>query len=267
VALLQRDEGPPPEALIPMPAFEQYAVSASACGARVVAVSPRGDLDLALKGVLAAITRATRLVFLASPANPTGLVVPADALVTIARALPPQGALFLDEAYVEFAEGSALALLDSMPSLVIGRTFSKAYGLAALRLGALLAAPSLIDRMRRVVPPYSLNACAIAALPAALDDEAFTRGYLAEVVESRRLLYDACERFGWRYWPSAANFVLIRVGERAGALVDALGARGIHVRDRSRQPGCEGCIRVTAGVVAHTRACIDAMEAFQCEAR
>ncbi|MFN8058405.1 MAG: histidinol-phosphate transaminase [Vicinamibacterales bacterium] len=262
VAWLQRaDDGSRAVAVVPLPAFEEYAAAAAACGGEVVTLAPRPGFELALDEVLAAITARTRVVFLASPGNPTGILVPLGAIERIAAALPRDALLFLDEAYVEFSNGgSAIELLSRVPPLVIGRTFSKAYGLAGLRIGALLGSEDAIARLRRVVPPYSLNAIAAAALPAALEDEAFGRWYRDQVTESREHLYRACLRWGFDCTPSAANFVLVRVGRRLARLVVALRERGIHVRDRSRLPGCEGCARITAGVVDHTERCIDAID-------
>jgi histidinol-phosphate aminotransferase len=114
------------------------------------------------------------------------------------------------------------------------------------------------------VPPYSLNGWAAAALPVALDDRAYRDWYVAQAAQSRNLLTKACHRLGLRTWPSAANFMLVHAGAKAAALTSALAARGIHVRDRSSDPGCEGCIRITTGVVEDTRRLIEALEEELC---
>ena len=98
---------------------------------------------------------------------------------------------------------------------------------------------------------------------AALEDTGYLRASVAAAAESKQLLYDYCERRGWAYWPSEANFVLIRVGDAASALARALADRDVLVRDKSAAPGCAGCLRITAGVVAHTRICIEALEAIR----
>jgi histidinol-phosphate aminotransferase len=261
VAWLQRrGDGSQGEAIVVEPAYALFAASAEVMGARVVRVGPRADFALPLDDTLAAISPATRAVFAASPANPSGLLAPPDAIEAIARRLPPGAVLFLDEAYVEFASASFLDRLRSFPNVVLGRTFAKAYGLAAVRAGYVIAAAPLIEDLRRVVLPFSVNVFALAAIRAAIRDGAYVRRYVDQVAESRRRLYELCERLGFAYWRSEANFVLVRVGPRAGALVDALAARRIYVRDRSTVPGCEGCIRITAGLVEHTAACIAAME-------
>ena len=126
--------------------------------------------------------------------------------------------------------------------------------------GALIAHPDTLASFRRLLPPYSLNICAIRALAAALEDRAYLEWYVSESATSRQLIYDFCDARGLRYWQSEANFVLLRIGDDATAVVEAMGARGVSIRDRSQSPGCAGCIRITAGVVAHTRACLSALE-------
>jgi histidinol-phosphate aminotransferase len=122
----------------------------------------------------------------------------------------------------------------------------------------------VIAKLRRSVPPYSINVIAATVLSAALDDQDHVDWYREQVAQSRALMYDACDRLGLHYWRSHANFVLVRVGPDAPAIVDALAARGIFVRDRSTQPGCAGCIRITTGVVEHTQACLAALEEVLC---
>ena len=150
---------------------------------------------------------------------------------------------------------------------MVGRTFAKAQGLAGLRVGAVAAVPVTIARLRRVLPPYSINVAAATALIAALGDQAHLADYRRQVAHSRELVYAACQRLGLTCWPSFANFVLVRVGDAAPAVVEALRTRGVFVRDRSTQPGCAGCIRITTGIVAHTEACVRALEEVLCAAR
>jgi len=121
--------------------------------------------------------------------------------------------------------------------------------------------------MRRIVPPYSLNAWAAAALPAAVADTAYRDWYVEQAAESRRRLTAMCARLGLRTWPSAGNFILVRVGAHAPQVVAALAARGIKVRDRSTEAGCEGCVRVTAGLVDETDRVIPAFEEVICAVR
>jgi histidinol-phosphate aminotransferase len=120
--------------------------------------------------------------------------------------------------------------------------------------------PQSLDAVRDVTLPFNINAVAIAATLAALEDLEFLPRYAAEVAQSRERLYAACRRLALPYWESAANYVLVRVGDAVPLFVEALAARRIHVRDRSKDPHTAGCIRITAGVLAHTDAAIEALE-------
>ena len=181
---------------------------------------------------------------------------------SVARALPPSALLLLDEAYHEFGGESFVPRLADHANVVVGRTFAKAFGLAGIRAGCLVGRPETLEPIRAVLPPYSVNALAVTALEAALADRAYLEWYRGQVEQSRDLVYQACERLGLTFWPSAANFVLIRIGRDVKRLIEFLAARGFLVRDRSSEPGCEGCLRLTAGVVDDTRRCLAEVEAF-----
>jgi histidinol-phosphate aminotransferase len=257
-----------PQAIVIVPAFDMQAACADAAGARIVEVPLDFNFEFPLRNVLAAITRATRIIFITSPNNPTGMSVPRGSIGAIAEAAP-DAMVFVDEAYADFSETTLLGdpVFDDHSNLVVGRTFSKAYGLAALRGGALIAAPETLAPIRRVLPPFSINLAAAVAIPAALRDRQHYTSYLAEVRESKRLLYEALDRAGVQYWPSDANFVLARVGETAGRVCEGLLQKGILVRDRSKAHGCQGCVRITTGTVEHTRQCIEALEEVLCGGR
>jgi histidinol-phosphate aminotransferase len=249
------------DAIVVLPAFEMYAISAAAAGGRVVQVRQPEDFSFPLERVLAAITAATRIIFLTNPNNPTGLTIPRDDILAIADAAP-EALVFVDEAYADFSGTTLIGDVDAArrANIVVGRTFAKAYGLAALRVGALVGTAETMDRIRPVVPPYNVNLAASLALPAALADTAHHQWYVEQAARSKDLLYAAFERWGVPYWRSEANFVLARFGERARRVVDGLEVRGIHVRDRTTEHGCAGCVRITAGVVEHTEQCIRAIE-------
>jgi histidinol-phosphate aminotransferase len=190
-----------------------------------------------------------------------------DAIETIARRLPERAVVLVDEAYADFAGVSFVPRLPAYPNVIVGRTFAKAHGLAGLRVGALIGAPETLAAVRRAIGVYSVNIAAVVALRAAIEDRAHVARYLDEVRASKALVYAACERLGLKYWKSDANFVLVRTGGRTDALVDAAAARGIYLRDRGSEPGCEGCIRITAGIVEHTRAGLAVLEEVLCAAR
>ena len=248
--------GPVPEAIVPEPAFEVYRVDTAVAGGTLVPVSPTADFTLPLDAVLRAITPATRVVFLTNPNNPTGVSMPLDAIRTIAMRVPREAVVFVDEAYAEFAGRTFIPELAAFPNVVVGRTFSKAYGLAGLRIGCLIGAPDALEPMRQAIPLYSVNVAAVVGVRAALQDTDHLHQYLQQVAESKALLYAACERLRLKYWKSDANFVLVCAGDRTPRLVE----RGVYIRDRSSEPGCAGCIRIATGIVEHTRRCIAAME-------
>jgi histidinol-phosphate aminotransferase len=253
-----------PEAVIPEPAFEIFAFDTEVVGGRVVRVPPNEDYSFPLDRVLAAISTRTRVVFITSPNNPTGILAPLDGIRTVAAALPAGAILFVDEAYAEFSGVSFIPELHRFPNVVVGRTFSKAFGLAGLRIGAVAGHPDALEWIRLVVPVYSVNTAAVVAVQAALRDLSFVDRYKAQVEQSKALLYRACDRLGLRYWKSAANFVLIDAGSRAQMLASGAAARGVYVRDRSSEPGLEGCLRVGAGIVSHTERCIAVFEEVLC---
>jgi len=206
-------------------------------------------------------------VFLTSPNNPTGVAISREDVGRVALSLPPGAVVLLDEAYVDFARESFLDLLAEWPNVIIGRTFAKAQGLAAVRAGCLVGDAGVVARLRDFIPPYSINVFARTAIVAALDDRDHLAWYRDQVAASRQLVYALCDRLGLTFWPSEANFVLVRVGAGAQALVSEMARRRIFIRDRSGQPGCEGCVRITTGVVEHTRRCLAEVEDILCAAR
>lgn len=251
-----------PEAIIPTPAFEMYSVFVKAAGGRVVAVPPRQDFTFQLREVCEQITDRTRIVFLTNPNNPTGQLIGRDAVREIVRCSPAHVTIVIDEAYYDFCGETFLSELGSHANVVIGRTFAKAHGLAGLRAGCLIGEPGRLAAVRDAVPPYSVSVFAAVGWRAALRDREHLDWYRGQVAESRELLYAVCDRLGLPYWKSAGNFVLINVQRSGepGDIVRAFAERGVLVRDRSRDPGCAGCIRITAGVVRHTEIAVEALE-------
>jgi histidinol-phosphate aminotransferase len=246
------------ETIIPLPAFDPYPNSTAAVGATAIRVPPGRDFVFPTQAVMEAITPRTRMIFLNTPNNPTGQLIAIDDLVRISEAAP--GAVVLiDEAYIEFGGTTFLPQLSRFPNVLVGRTFSKAYGLAGMRVGVVIGQPQALEPVRSVTLPFNINGVALAAMHAALQDTEFLPRYAAQVRESREHLYAAFRHLGYEYWPSAANYVMVRVGETA-PIIEGLAARKIHVRDRSKDPTTPGCIRMTAGMVDHTKAAIEALE-------
>ena len=243
---------PDDEAIIVVPTFAMYEICAAATGARVISIPADEDFRFPTSKVLAHGNRAkTRLIAVANPNNPTGAAASAGDLLLIARSAP-QAAVLVDEAYFEFHGESLLEQVGQVQNLIIARTFSKAYGIAGLRVGVLAGAAAQMQDLWRSCSPYNVNGVALACLPEALADQEYVRQYVAEVQSSRTRLQDEFRALGIPFWPSRANFVLARIGPRHADFVRNMKARGILVRDRSKDWGCEGCVRITAGWQTHT---------------
>ena len=174
-----------PEAIIPAPAFEMYSVFVKAAGGRVVHVAPKPNFSFQLAEVCRAITDRTRIIFLTNPNNPTGQLIPRDAIREIVRCAPPEVTIVIDEAYYDFCGETFLGELGAQRNVVIGRTFAKAHGLAGLRAGCLIGDPARLESVREVVPPYSLSVFATVGCRAALRDREYLDWYRAQVTESR----------------------------------------------------------------------------------
>ena len=237
---------PSDEAIVVTPTFGMYEIFAEATGANVVRVQCGEDLQFPFQQTLASITPATRLIAIASPNNPTGGVATREQLLAIAAAAP-NAAVLVDEAYYEFHGKTVMSDVAREPNLFVARTFSKAYGLAGLRIGILAGPREQMPMVRRVSSPYSVNAVALAALPVALNDSAYVAGFVAQVRAGRERLQHELTRVGIPWWSSEANFVLMKIGERHREFVAAMRQRGILVRNRSADRGCDGCVRITIG--------------------
>jgi len=216
-----------------------------------VCVQSSEDLTLPVAGLLARISPRTRVIAIANPNNPTGLAASRAELLRIAEAAP-DAAVLIDEAYFEFCGGTLTCRtlipdLAPHPNLFVARTFSKAYGLAGLRLGVLTGAAEQIDYLRRLSLPFNVNAVALACLEEALADRSFVSEHIAQVKRGRERLEKLFKELGLRFWPSQTNFVLVRVGAQVKTFVESMQRRGVLVRDSSANPGCDGCVRITVG--------------------
>ena len=256
---------PGDEALVVVPTYSMYRIYMMTAGAQVISVPARKDFSFPVEDVKKRTTPRTRMIAIANPNNPTGTVVSPEGLLEIARAAP-DAALLVDEAYFEFYGQTTLTARRKCPNLFVARTFSKAYGLAGLRVGVLVGDPEQMRAVRRVSSPYNVNAVALACLPVAIGDQAYIQQYVSDVREARTRLESALDASGIQYWPSEANFVLMRVGstESAATFVEQMRQRGILVRDRSADHGCEGCVRITLGPREHAdRLLIALQETFE----
>jgi len=246
------------EVVVLKPSYAMYRFYAEVAGAVVREVEYSANtLVFPMDELLAAVTPKTRAVLIANPNNPTGSAIFADEIQRILESAP-QAALLIDEAYFDFFQYTALPWIRRFPNLFVSRTFSKAYGMAAMRCGCLFSGAENVSWMKKAQSPYSVNTLAVIAAQAAVADTAYIQTYVAEVLAARELLCVGLEKFGIGYVPSSANFVLANLGKRAIEVRDELRAQGILVRDRSYE--APGCVRMTVGTREQTRRLLAALE-------
>jgi len=238
------------EALIATPSFFMYDVSVQMMTPRLRKVQADATMEFPFERFMAAITEQTKLIIVASPNNPTGAVVGREHLLAIAAAAP-QAVLMVDEAYYHFDGASVMGDLAALPNMIVARTFSKAYGLANLRIGMLAGNAELLKYVRKVSSPYNVNGVALDCLPVALADEEYVAWYSEQVRAGRQRMMDGLRELGVPFFPSHANFVLMSIGPKHKELVHAMRANGVLLRDRSADPGCDGFVRITIGVEEH----------------
>jgi histidinol-phosphate aminotransferase len=249
---------PDSEAIVFTPSFFMYDVSIGLMTPNIRRVQAGPDLAFDLPAILSAITPQTRLIFIATPNNPTGATVPRAALLAIAAAAP-HAVLMADEAYFHFHGETTLPDINDYPNLLVCRTFSKAYGLANLRLGMIAGATRLIEFLRKVASPYNVNGVALAVLPDALSDSQYLDWYVDQVRQGRDRIAAALDQLGVPHFPSATNFILMKIGPKHREFVAAMRAHGILLRDRSSDPGCDGFVRITIGIEAHVTLALAAL--------
>ena len=238
------------DAIMAVPSFGMYKHYAMATDANIVEVPMSTDFSFPTRDVLAKISSKTGLIFIGNPNNPTGTTVPVEDIYRIletAAQIAPKSGVLVDEAYFEFYGQTLLPELHRFPNLHITRTFSKAYGMAGLRVGVLVANANAMQRLQRISSPFSVNTIALTILPIALADQGFVRAYIANVKRERQRLQNSLEKIGLRYWPSLANFLLVEIGEGRAAFLKEMAKEGIFLRDRGSDPLCGGCVRISIG--------------------
>lgn len=240
------------------PSYAMYRFYAEVAGANVVEVDYLPPaVEFPMEGVLGAITPRTRAVLIANPNNPTGTAIGLDAVERILQAAP-EAAVLIDEAYYEFFGVTALGLIAKYPNLFVSRTFSKVYGMAAMRMGCMFSQSANVAYMHKAQSPYSVNMLAAMAAEAAVDDAEYIRAYVAEALESRELLRAGFTKLGIAYVESSANFILGYFGSRAVEVRDALREKAILVRDRSYE--IPGGVRITVGTLEQARRVLEELE-------
>ncbi len=249
------------EAVIVVPTFGMYEVAASAAGTEIVRVPAGEGFQFPAADVLARISPRTRLVAIANPNNPTGAVARESDLLAIAERAS-HAAVLVDEAYFDFYGRSVIAEVSRRENVFVARTFSKAYGMAGLRVGVLIGPEAQMGYVRRIASPYNVNGVALACVQAAIEDRGYVSAYVEAVRRGRARLQEELGALGIEFWPSEANFVLARFGTSRQGFIAAMKQRGILVRDRHNDPGCAGCVRITIGTDSDTGALISALREF-----
>ena len=238
--------------LVPAPTFPVYQFFHEVADGRVERVYYDENFGLPLREVLKTLAKGVRWVAFANPNNPTGTVIPKNDLRVMLESAP-QTAFVVDEAYYEFSGETVLSWIRKYPNLIVTRTFSKAFGLAALRLGCILTNAQTADDMRRGQNPFPVNSLALVGALAAIQHMSYARHYAAEVCANRAKLVEWLEAQEIPYVPSKANFVLTQLGPDAPEIGRRLRAKGILVRDWNYDPRLRGFLRFTLGSTAQTR--------------
>ncbi|MDI1240881.1 MAG: histidinol-phosphate transaminase [bacterium] len=244
------------------PTYGMYCVSADINDVVVSEFPLSSEFQLDVPAILSGVTPATKLIFICSPNNPTGNLMERRDVISMAEKF--RGIVVIDEAYIHFAASeSFITELTQLPNVVVLQTFSKAWGMAGLRVGLAFASAEIIALMNRVKPPYNVSAIAQRAVLEAIERRGEIQRWISETINERNRLIAALKRFDFveTIYPSDANFVLVRVSD-AHALYRYLVMEKIVVRDRSNVEHCEGCVRITIGTVEENNRLISALERF-----
>jgi histidinol-phosphate aminotransferase len=237
--------------LICEPTFPMYRYYAEIYGARIAALRYGSEMEFPLEGILAALRKKPRVLFIANPNNPTGTLLQEEALQRILKAAT-HTAVVMDEAYAEFSSFTAMPWIHKYPQLFVAKTFSKVTGLAALRLGSVIACKDSLALVRCAMPPFPVNLAALVAAEAALSDRATMQRYVNGVKRLRAWFAAELEKLGVKTYPSAGNFLLAHFGPGGPALFQKLEKQGILLRDRSKDIG-PGFVRITIGTQPEMR--------------
>jgi histidinol-phosphate aminotransferase len=245
--------------LLAEPTFPMYRFYLNVAGARIRAIRYGDDMSFPLDAALRELRRAPRLMFLANPNNPTGTLLNVAAIRRMIQNAP-RTLFVVDEAYYEFSGVTVLPWIRRYPNLVVVRTFSKAAGLAGLRLGCVLACPEVTGLLARTFEVFSVNAAALVAAKAVTLHRKEVQDYVREINRSRKFVAESLSNLGARVFPSVANFILVDLGTRAPRIVKQLARKGILLRPMAF--GRPGCVRITIGTMPQMNRLIRALKAL-----
>lgn len=243
--------------LICEPTFPMYRYYAEIYGARIAVTRYTSEMEFPVEEVVAALRKKPRVLFIANPNNPTGTLLPREAIRKILN-VATHTAVVIDEAYAEFSGVTVVPWIRKYPQLFVARTFSKVAGLAGLRLGGVIACEASLSFVRRAMPPFPVNLAALVAAEAAIADHRTMRRYVNEVQRLGGWVALELEKLGVKTFSSAGNFLLANFGAPGPALFRKLERRGILVRDRSKDIGA-GYVRITIGTGPEMRRLMQAI--------
>ncbi|HWZ44606.1 MAG TPA: aminotransferase class I/II-fold pyridoxal phosphate-dependent enzyme [Candidatus Saccharimonadales bacterium] len=246
------------EMAIVTPAFNMYEVFCQSTGATLVGVPAAAEFRFPVEGLLKAITPRTRLMIVTNPNNPTGVAADRNDILRVVEAAP-DAAVLVDEAYFDFYGQTLIDQIGRIPNLFVARTFSKAYGLAGMRIGILAGAQEQISEIRRIPSPFNLNVFALECLSEALADRETVAAYVTQTRHGREWLRQELTALGVKCWPSETSFLLADFGGYCEALLAAMAREGIALRPR---PDLPGCIRITIGTQQEMQRVITAVQQF-----
>lgn len=250
------------ETIVCPPTYGMYSVSADINDVSIREVPLTSEFQLDVDGILAAASEQTKLLFICSPNNPTGNLMRCADIVRLVDKF--DGIVVIDEAYIHFAEvPSMLKELERFPNLIVLQTFSKAWGMAGLRVGMAYASTEIIALMNAVKPPYNVSGLAQRAVIEALGDKDRVEDWIKRTLSERERLVTELGKLSFvkKIYPSDANFVLIKMDD-ARAVYKYLIEKKIVVRDRSNVQLCEGCLRITVGTEEENERLLHAMARF-----
>jgi histidinol-phosphate aminotransferase len=231
--------------LICEPTFPMYRYYAEIYAAKIDVCRYDAQMNFPLRDVIRKLDYSPRVFFLANPNNPTGTLVPLPELKRILETAPRTAVVF-DEAYAEFSKLTTIPWIRKYPNLFVARTFSKAAGLAGLRLGAVIARCDSLDLVRRAMPPYPINLAALVSAVAAVEDKKTMHGFVREILKTKRWFANELNKLGIFTYPSAGNFLLANFGPDGPALFAKLERKGILLRERTKAIG-PGFVRIGIG--------------------
>ncbi len=249
------------EIVLPIPTFAMFRFYAQIVEAKIKDILYANNLTFPTKKVLDAITTKTKLIVLCNPNNPTGTLIEKKDIIKIIEKAGKNGALvLLDEAYYQYSEIEYLKLINVYTNLIIIRTFSKAYGMAGLRLGYIASNSEVIKNLSKSASPYSVNSVAIVAASVAIEDDAYIKWYTHEVKRAKTIMYEGLKNLNVKTYPTAANFLIAKFPNKSKEIEQKLREKGILVRDRNYEPLLKDCLRIGIGTERQAKDFIKALK-------